>query len=112
MATKEEMTSGLSAMFHLSDTVSDEADERGAAVHDSKSGRTSKRRDDRYETTCFMANREKMNKIREIARRENLAISDIMEAVMGIAISAYESKYGVITVCRERRKAQDLFDNL
>lgn len=49
-----------------------------------------------YQHACVVVNREKMDKIREIARRENLSIKAVLEAVMGVAISAYESKYGVI----------------
>lgn len=51
---------------------------------------------DGYERATAIVHRVKMAKVKEIARREQLTIKEVWEAMMDLAIAAYEAKNGAI----------------
>ena len=50
-----------------------------------------------YGRTCIVIHEAKMDKIREIALRENFTIKEVFEAMMDNLITNYEAKHGEIT---------------
>lgn len=62
------------------------------------------RRSDGYERTSLIINKEKWDKIKEIALIETLTLKEIMELALDGVIERYESKHGEVKPHPERHK--------
>jgi regulator of PEP synthase PpsR (kinase-PPPase family) len=61
-----------------------------------------------YGRICTIANLELMDKLRAIARKENMPIKDVLEAAMQLAVSSYEAKNGKVKL-PNKGNAEGLF---
>lgn len=62
-----------------------------------------------YVRACMIVNEEKYNKLKTISLKETLSIKEVMEAVMDMAIEAYEKRNGAISSENPRGDASKLF---
>ena len=60
------------------------------------------RRPDGWERTSLIINKEKWEKIKEIAFRETLTLKEIIDLALGGVIERYEAKHGEIIPAKER----------
>lgn len=94
----KQLKGGLSALLGNSTPASTSAAPETSTNNVGKSSTPSATNDKSYQTACIVVNREKMDKMRAIARREGLSIKAVLEAAMTKAIDAYELRHGKITL--------------
>jgi hypothetical protein len=90
MASKKDLQSSFSSMFQSTSQQKENASEP------------------KYVRICTIANLELMEKLRAIARKENIQIKHVIEAAMKLAVSSYEAKNGKVKL-PNKGNAEGLF---
>ena len=107
MTKKDQQQEAMNRLFDGLSAPETSPRSRQAVSSESVSSLSPRRQayDAHNERVCTILDKEKMNKIRYIHRKEGIPLRDIFDTAITLAISSYESVHGVIKIDDKRSKA-------